>query len=180
MNEKLMEYLSNPVMCRLLIEIQEQEQVTAKKLAETYTDIPQATLYRYLNRMLNDEVLKIVDENRIRGTIEKVYALNFSLEIDKQDMLKENAGKEYFRIFTQFAMGIMREFQEYTKSSEINIPADGSGFWSTPLYLSNNELEDAAEKIQAVLNPLFKNAPASDRQLRNISVIISPPKINDE
>ena len=176
LNKKLMECLSNPVMCRLLIEIEEQEQATAKKLAKIYPDIPQATLYRYLSRMLKDDVLKVVEENKIRGTIEKVYALNYALEIDKLDMLKENAGEDYFRIFTQYAMGIMREFQEYTERSDINIPADGSGFWSTPLYLSKKEVEEVAVKIQDVLNPLLENTPTGDRQLHNIDVIITPPK----
>ena len=176
MNEKLMECLSNPVMCKLLTEIQEQEQATAKKLAEIYPDIPQATLYRYLSRMLKDDVLKVVEERRIRGTVEKIYALNCTLEINKQDMLKENAGEDYFRIFTQYAMGIMHEFQEYTERSDIDIPADGSGFWSTPLYLSKKEVEEVATKMLDILKPFSANTPTGDRQLHNIGVIITPPK----
>lgn len=174
-----MEYMGNPVMLRLLLEIQEQGQTTAKILAETYTDIPQATLYRYLSRMLKDDVIKVVAENKIRGTVEKVYALNFALEINKQDMLKENAGKEYLHIFTQYAMGMLREFQEYTERKDIDITADGSGFWLTPLYLTKKELEEVVAEIRAILNPLLANAPTDARKLRNIGVVITPPKNND-
>lgn len=180
MNEKLMEFLNNPVMCRMLIEIQEQKQTTAKKLTKLCSDIPQATLYRHLNKMLENGILKVVEEKRIRGTIEKVYALNLPLEINKEDMLKENAGREYFKIFTQFSMGLMKEFQEYTEKDNINILEDGSGFWSIPLYLSKKELKDVASKIQDILDPLFLNKPNSYRKLHSISVIITPPKSNEE
>ena len=179
MDEKLIEYMSNPVMLRLLLEIQEQGQTTAKKLLDIHDDIPQATLYRYLSRMLNDGVLKVVKTNQIRATIEKVYALNLALEITKDDMQKENAKEEYMKIFTNFSMGLLREFQEYTARDDIEIPADGSGFWSTPLYLTKNELKKVAEDIQAMLNPLLANTPTNERKLRNISVVITPPKRND-
>ncbi len=50
MTDKLMECFTNPVKCKLLLEIRSQGQTTAKHLAETYTDIPQATLYRNLKK----------------------------------------------------------------------------------------------------------------------------------
>ena len=176
MDSKLIEFMGNPAMLRLMLEIQEQGQTTSKKLAETYPDIPQATLYRYLSRMLNEGVLKIVEENKIRGTVEKVYALNFALELKKGDMQKENAGKEYLRVFTQYSMGLLREFQEYTARDDIDIPTDGSGFWLTPLYLTKKELKKMVGDIQAILNPLLANTPTAERRLRNIGVVISPPK----
>jgi len=165
-------------MCRILLEIQEQGKTTAKKLTETYTDIPQATLYRYLNRMLKDDVLKIAEENKIRGTVEKVFALNFSLEIDKQDMLKENARTEYLRIFTVFSMGLLREFQDYTARKDIDILNDGSGFWSMPVYLTKKELKNVSIQIQDILKPLYANKPTEKRKLHNIGVVFTPPKNN--
>ena len=42
-----------------------------KYLAEKCVDIPQTTLYRYLKRMTDDGLLKIVGETPIRGTVEK-------------------------------------------------------------------------------------------------------------
>lgn len=176
MNEKFMEYIGNPVMCRLLLEIQTQGQSTAKKLAETYTDIPQATLYRYLNRMLKDEIIKIIEENKIRGTVEKVYALNIDLPAETQNMLDANSGEEYFQMFTQYMMELLREFQEYSEKKGIDIQNDGSGFSLVPLYLSIKELKEIGTSIQAIIKPFLANTSADGRKLRNIGIIITPPK----
>ena len=171
-----MDYIGNPVTLRLLIEIHEQKQTTAKKLAESYPDIPQATLYRYLSRMLKDDVLKVVAENKIRGTVEKVYALNMSLRLDRTKLNKDESRNEYMQLATQFAMNILREFQEYTEREDIDIATDGSALWSIPLYMTKKEMDDVLADIQAILTSRFENMPTSERKLRNLNIIISPPK----
>ena len=42
MTDKLMECITNPVKCKLLLEIYSQGQATAKHLSDKYTDIPPA------------------------------------------------------------------------------------------------------------------------------------------
>lgn len=179
LNDKLIEYMSNPIMLRLMLEIREQGHTTAKNIANIHEDIPQATLYRYLNRMLNDGILKVVEENKIRGTTQKVYALNFDLELKKEDLEKENAAEEYLQTFTQYSMGLLHEFQEYTKRDDIDISLDGSGFWLTPLYLTIEELKEVAEEIQAILKSRLNNTHTDERKLRNIGVVVTPPRKND-
>ena len=48
MTDKIMECITNPVKCKLLLEFYSQSQATAKHLSDTLGDIPQATLYRNL------------------------------------------------------------------------------------------------------------------------------------
>ena len=50
MTGRLMECITNPVKCKLLLEIHSKGKATAKQLAHIYTDIPQATLYRHLKK----------------------------------------------------------------------------------------------------------------------------------
>lgn len=180
LTQKLIDYIGNPVTLRLLIEIQEQKRTTAKKLAEAYSDIPQATLYRYLNRMLKDDVLKVVAENKIRGTVEKVYALNMSLQLDREKMNKDESRIEYMQLATQFTMNILREIQEYTAREDIDLATDDSALWSIPLYLTKKEMETVLAEVQEVLTSRFENMPTNERKLHNVSIIISPPKNSSE
>ena len=62
MTDRIMECITNPVKCKLLLEIYSQGQATARHLADAFGDIPQATLYRNLKKMLNDGILKVVEE----------------------------------------------------------------------------------------------------------------------
>lgn len=54
MEQNVMDCFTHPIKCKLLLELYSAGKATAKQLAETYNDIPQATLYRHLKRMTND------------------------------------------------------------------------------------------------------------------------------
>ena len=101
MTDKIMECITNPVKCKLLLEIYAREQATAKHLSDTLDDIPQATLYRHLKKMLSDGILKVTEETPVRGTLEKTYALAFDLGSDFETILAENSGTLYMQTFTQ-------------------------------------------------------------------------------
>ena len=58
MADKIMECITNPVKCKLLLEIYSQGQATAKHLSDTLGDIPQATLYRNLKSYLTEFLLR--------------------------------------------------------------------------------------------------------------------------
>lgn len=80
MTDKLMDCIANPVKCKLLLEIHSQGKTTAKHLADIYHDIPQATLYRHLKKMLSDGILQVTEETQVRGTAEKsMSVMNLSV-----------------------------------------------------------------------------------------------------
>ncbi|MDO4286300.1 MAG: helix-turn-helix domain-containing protein [Eubacteriales bacterium] len=180
MADKLMDCITNPVKCKLLLEIQAQGKVTAKHLSDIYTDIPQATLYRHLRKMLSDGVLQVVEETQIRGTVEKTYALAFNMEKDIETVLAENSGELYMQYFMQYIMGFAKQFQQYCQSPDINIKKDMTGFSLSPLYLSDEELTDLVTNISRLIGAVKNNEPRADRKLRTVGVIISPPEKLDD
>lgn len=177
LNLKIMECVSNPIKCRLLIEILKSGKTTAKLLAETCADIPQTTLYRNLKRMTEDGVLKVISETQIRGTVEKTYAATFDLN-DASTMIGENAGKMYMQMFLQYILTFAKQFQTYCDTPGIDIEKDKSGFSLSYVYLTDEELEHTVAAISKILTPLQSNRPAPDRKLRTIGVIISPEQHN--
>lgn len=176
MTDKIMECITNPAKCKLLLEIYSQGQATAKHLSDTFGDIPQATLYRNLKKMLNDGILKVVDETQIRGTVEKTYALAFNLNEDFEAILTENSGTLYMQVFTQYFLGFAKQFREYCKSPDINIKNDMSGFSLSHIYLSDEELTELMKSISSVIYAAEKNEPKAGRKLRTLGLIVSPPK----
>ncbi|WP_117169892.1 helix-turn-helix domain-containing protein [Paraliobacillus sediminis] len=176
MDQKVMDCFTHPVKCKLLLELHTAEKATAKQLAEIYNDIPQATLYRYLKRMTNDGILKVVEENQVRGTIEKTYAVAIKLDISGEELTGPNAGDAYIQMFTQYVFSFIKRFQEYYKNPDIDIQKDQSGFSLAPIYATEEELALAIEEYAKIIQPLYKNRPKSDRKLRNVGLIISPPE----
>ncbi|WP_324822862.1 hypothetical protein [Sinanaerobacter sp. ZZT-01] len=176
MEKKVMECLTHPIKCKLLLELYSTGKATAKQLAETYNDIPQATLYRYLKRMTNDGILKIIEENQVRGTVEKTYAVAVELNSSGQELIGENAGDAYMQMFMQYVFGFMKQFQAYCKRTDIDILKDKSGFSLAPIYATDEELISAMEEYTKIIEPLYKNRPAADRKSRTLGLIISPPE----
>ena len=177
LNLKIMECVSNPIKCRLLIEILKSGETTAKLLAEKCVDIPQTTLYRNLKRMTEDSVLKVIGETQIRGTVEKTYAAAFDLN-DVNTLIGENSGKMYMQMFLQYVLTFAKQFQTYCDTPGIDIKNDKSGFSLSYVYLTDEELENAIAAISRILSPLQNNRSAPDRKLRTIGVIVSPEQHN--
>lgn len=175
MSKKLMEVITNPVKCKLLFEIEACRQTTAKHLAEKFNDIPQATLYRYLKKMTEDGILKIVDQTQIRGAVERTYSVAIDLNADGIEMLDHNSGQLYMQAFTQFVMGFMKQFQEYCDRDGIDIKKDKSGYSLAPLYLTDEELESLMTDIHEDIKPYMNNEPSAGRKLHSIGLIVSPP-----
>lgn len=176
MDKKLMECLTNPIKCKLLLEIYSSGHSTAKQLADIYNDIPQATLYRYLKRMTDDGILKIVEETPIRGAVEKTYSLAIDINSQAGEMLDKNSGQAYMQMFMQYILGFMKQFQDYCIQDDIDIIKDMSGFSIAPVYASDTELKDAMISISEILKTLSNNKPSEERKLRSIGFIITPPK----
>ncbi len=176
MDENFFSSISDPLNAKLLLEIYEQKQATTAHLLVKFQDIPQATLYRRLKKMLADGVLKVVEENPIRGTVEKVYALGYDIDAGLKNMSDTNDGKTLQRFVTHSLLGILREFGEYTAKENIDIKEDGVGFFIAPVYATNEELIAALDKIVETLYGLKDNKPNKARKLRNIFIASTPPK----
>lgn len=175
MTDKIMECITNPVKCKLLLEIHSRGQTTAKHLSDAFEDIPQATLYRNLKKMLSDGILKVVEETQVRGTLEKTYALAYDLNRDFETIINENSGTLYMQAFMQYFLGFAKQFRAYCKSPNINIKEDMSGFSLSHLYLSDDELTELVKTISSTIGAAAENAPGEGRKLRTIGVIVSPP-----
>lgn len=180
MDEKIMECFTHPIKCKLLLEIHTVGKATAKQLAETYSDIPQATLYRYLKRMTNDGILKVVEENPVRGTVEKTYAVAIDFATAGQELLGPHAGAAYMQLFMQYVFSFIKRFQEYCKNPDIDLQKDRSGFTLAPIYATDEELESALMAYAKIVEPLYRNRPSSDRKPRTLGLIISPPDNYDQ
>ena len=119
-----MDCITNPVKCKLLLEIHSQGKATARHLSDIYNDIPQATLYRHLKKMLSDGILQVIEETQVRGTVEKTYALASDINSNMKKMMEENSGELYMQYFMQYIIGFAKQFQQYCQSPDINIQKD--------------------------------------------------------
>lgn len=176
MGDHFIDCITNPVACRLLLEVMSRERITAKQLAEVSEDIPQTSLYRYLKRMTESGILEVVETHQIRGTVEKVYAVSAAFSEKIEGMIQGNDGQAYLALFTQYMVGLLREFKEYTSHGKINIAQDCSAFTLAPAYLTKAEWEQAASEIGGILDRLMQQEKTPERRLHTIGLVLTPPR----
>src|SRR5690348_5821986 len=67
--------LMHPVRMRVVRALLGGRRRTTGQLREELPDVPVATLYRQIARLVDGEALEVVDEHRVRGAVERTYAL---------------------------------------------------------------------------------------------------------
>jgi DNA-binding PadR family transcriptional regulator len=176
MGNALIENLSNPTLAKIILEIHERGQLTAKELLEKFPRVSQPTMYRYLKAMLADGTLKVTSEKQVRGTVEKSYSVAADFEKSIKRIVTENDGAGYLSLFASYLIGVMAEFRDYSERENIDILNDGSGFTIAPVYATTAELQEALLKVGEILQGLYRNKQTKERKLHNICLITTPPK----
>lgn len=86
MKTELSEVFMNPVRQRIIQYLLVHEKGTAKEIKRELPDIPGASLYRHIKILNDNEVIVVAKENKIRGTVEKVYQFNkAALEVNDEN-----------------------------------------------------------------------------------------------
>ena len=72
----LAKIVMNPVRIRIAQYLILHEQGTTAQIGEELSDVPKASLYRHMKMLEDAGLIQVVQENKKRGTVEKVYKLN--------------------------------------------------------------------------------------------------------
>jgi DNA-binding transcriptional ArsR family regulator len=181
--KELLDLALHPTRMRILTLLSGSQGLTPQQMAERMDDIPQATLYRHINRLAQGGLLAVVTERPVRGTLEKVYALNTAY--DRQLVTGEDAleafnrlsKEDHLRYFNSFLLSLLDAFSHYldrAKEGQLNMAADGVGYHTLPLFMSDEELAQFAAALNQALVPFLGLKDAPGRRKRLFSTVMMP------
>ncbi|EQE58226.1 bacterial regulatory, arsR family protein [Clostridioides difficile CD44] len=162
----------NPARLRILQYIRLHGSVRTSDIVKYLNDIPRATVYHHVKILEENNMIEVIKENRVRGTIEKVYAL--------KEYTTSMEGETFFALSTAFYVGLMQEMNEYFSRKEQDHKKDNVFFSSALLYMSDNEYENLLKSIADLLKPYIEQKPKSNLKLRKLSIISSPPVADND
>ncbi|MBD2253831.1 helix-turn-helix domain-containing protein [Nostoc parmelioides] len=164
----------HPVRLKILQAFVGDRHLSARQLCEILPDIPQATLYRHFQKLVQAELLTVVAEHPIRGTVEKFY----SLQEQNTELLPEElaalTGADHQRHFTAFVVSLLTEFEAYLQRDEIDLVKDGVGYRQIALHLSDEELAELTQSLNQVLVKFLHQKPSKQRKRFLLSSILIP------
>lgn len=169
-----LEIILHPVRFRIIQQFLDGKSKTAKQLAKQLNDIAQATLYRQLDTLVKNDVLKIVEENQIRGTVEKVYELDDSAVHITNEEINEVSKEEHLKYFLFFTAQLTKSFENYLEKGDIDFKRDGVGYRQVALHLSREQLENFVTELRQLFKKYDSLSPNSNQSKRLISTIILP------
>ena len=147
--------------------------LTTQQIGLTLPDVAQASLYRHLKRLMNAEIVAVVEQRPVRGVMEKVYALtdgSLAVNLDVRGMTQD----DWRRAFAAFTASLLGQFGVYIRQEQADPTADGVTFRTAPVYLSDAEAKQLGESLRAVIMPALSHGPAPDRRRRLLSTVLVP------
>lgn len=163
----------HPVRMRVIQSLIKRS-LTSQELMEWLPDIPQATLYRHLKVLLESEMVYIFDERRIKGTVERTYAVNHQQTTISAKDASQLSKEDHLKYFITFTMDLVRGVEEYLQHDEYDMQKDGFGYRQADLYLDDQELKDFTDELATVIKKYNQNEPNHQRCRRTLSTVLIP------
>jgi DNA-binding transcriptional ArsR family regulator len=169
-----LDVLLHPVRLRILRTFLDGHPATTAQLRERLPDIPPATMYRHVAALASAGVLEVLDEKRVRGTVERTYRVSWRhAEIDPADKAAMTTD-DHRRAFTAFVGGLLADFDQYLVDEPADPTADGVTYQQAALWLTDTEMGELLAEIRAAVTARLGRDPGQDRSRRMISLIAMP------
>ena len=161
----LTKLLSNPVRMQIMQYLQIHDEATTKQISEAITDVPAPTLYRHINTLLQEDVLFVKEERKVRGSLERLLAINV-------EIMSETTNSNLSDTAYQFLMTLYMKFQKYSCKDDIDPQRDRLSLRTCALTLTDNSFDNFMSEIAAVIDK-YQHAEENGK-LRSISFISAP------
>lgn len=174
MTERVRDILLHPIRMRIFAEVTGGN-ATAKMIGAALPDIPQATLYRHIGKLLEAGFLEVVDEIPVRGTVERVYKIGRSgLSSDELTDMNVN---ELRAALNTILGGFLSDFDRYLRSKSggsIDPLVEGFEFSKAQVHLTDEEFLQVRAELQEILEPLMNYKPSKGRRRRSFAYLFIP------
>lgn len=168
--EDITKIIMNPTRMRIIQYFMLHENATTTQIRGELEDVPKASLYRQMKILEDANLIRVIEENRVRGAVEKVY------EFNKENPMggNENSIKDGLQIINSSLLSLMGEFNRYFVQENVDPIKDLLFLSTSTLLLSDEEFKEFTGKIGGVFNQVIQNKVNKDRRIRRITLISSP------
>lgn len=159
---EMAEIVMNPVRQRIFQYLLIHETGTVKEIRKVLPVVPGASLYRHMKILTERNILTVVSENRIRGTVESVYQLNKSaLEMEDADGTSVQTA----------LLGICASFAKYFSGGHAEPKKDMLLMTTCTLNLTEEEFMSFLSKINQAALKYMDIAAKEGSKTRQITLI---------
>ena len=161
--------LLHPVRLRIVQAFLVERPLTTSQLGAELSDVPSASLYRHVARLVDAGVLQVVSERRVRGALERTYMLRLAAARIGPDEIASMSADEHRQAFMAFVAGLLADVDRYLQRDDADPLRDGVGYRMAGMWLDDAEL---LRDLVRVLQPRLANPPRKDRRRRILATVL--------
>ncbi|OCA90750.1 hypothetical protein A8F94_02410 [Bacillus sp. FJAT-27225] len=173
MKEQKADLILHPVRMRIIQSLLNRD-LTTQEMKEYLPEVPQATLYRQLKKLVDGKVIRISAERPIRGTVEKVYSMSAGQGTIGGNSQENESTDDYLSYFIKFTANLIGEFESYLQKGNVDLYKDGVSFRQASLYLDDEEFARFVKDLSDVFVKVISNKPGEGKKRRTVATIIIP------
>lgn len=172
----VLDVLVHPTRMRIVRAFAGQAELTVRDLAKDLGDIPQATLYRHLNRLSQAGVLTVTSETPVRGALERSYRINPKATAVPAEDIGTIDPETHQKYFSVFVASLLEDFGRYTRTGDVDVVRDGVHYLQVPILATPEEFTSFMGEWAALIKKFAKHGATKHRIRRMVSIITLPEK----
>lgn len=170
-----LDLLVHPVRLRILQAFFGRPELTTTDLATALGNVPPASLYRHVAKLVDAGVLEVVGERRVRGATERTYQFRQEAARADEASLARMSPDDHRHAFLNFTANLIASFDQYVGHADpVDLPGDGVSYSMSGAWLDDAEFADLLKTIATVLRPIYANAPREGRTRRLLASVFMP------
>ena len=173
MSQTPAEILLHPVRLRIVLAFG-AEQLTTAQLADRLPDIAHATLYRQIATLADAGMLEVVDERRIRGGVERTYALVADTATPGPADASAMTKGELLSGFVVFAGTLIDALGRYLEDPAAKPGEDPVGYRQAGIWLDGSERAELLDRLRSAVAPYLQNEPTEGRERLLLNTVVIP------
>jgi hypothetical protein len=166
--------LLHPVRLRIMQAFLGDRALTTSQLSAELADIPPASLYRHVARLVAADVLQVVAERRVRGAVERTYVLRAAAARVRLDEIAKMTPDDHKQMFLAFTAGVVADFDRYLARPDVDLVRDGVAFGIEAIWVDDAEYTEMMREVYTALQLRRANGPRPGRKRRLIASVLLP------
>jgi len=171
-SDQKLDLLLHPVRMRLINAMAGALVLTTSDLCARMPDLPKATVYRHVARLVRGGVFEVVGERRVRGAVERQLRLTRERARIDTEASRSMTLEDHRRGFTSATAALLVEFNRYLDQGADPVE-DGVSYRQGTIWLRRADVARLHRDVTALLRKLDR-APGKDRTPYLLSTILFP------
>ncbi len=166
--------LLHPVRLRIIQAMLGRDALTTRELGERLPEIAPATLYRHVGALVDADVLTVVAERKVRGTIERTLRVREDrTSVDTDDGALDSEALRGG--FLAYLASLAAAFDGYLDGNRRTLEEDLVGFRQVAVHATDDEWRAALAGVRAAVAPLLERNDSPPGARRRILATVSLP-----